>query len=111
MLTVHNPATGENPVELSIVMARLNEDETLAACIREAQAALLAGKISGEIGIPDSGGTDGPTAIALRLGARLIAAPAKGYGNALMAGIAASRGKYVLMGDADDSYDFSEAPR
>jgi len=94
--------------ELSIVMPCLNEADTLASCIEKAQRALREHAIRGEIIVADNGSTDGSQAIALRLGARVVDVAQKGYGNALMGGIAASRGKYVLMGDADDSYDFSE---
>jgi len=101
-----------NPeIELSIVMPCLNEGETLEACILKAQKALKEANIAGEVIVADNGSTDNSLAIAQRLGARIINVTEKGYGNALMGGISAARGKYVLMGDADDSYDFLEAPR
>ena len=98
-------------LELSVVMPCLNEGDTIAVCIEKAQRALLENNISGEIVVADNGSTDGSQDIALRMGARVVRVDGKGYGNALMGGIAAARGKYVIMGDADDSYDFLEIPR
>jgi glycosyltransferase involved in cell wall biosynthesis len=100
-----------NEVELSIVMPCLNEVETLANCIQQAQETLRDHHIDGEIVVADNGSTDGSIQIATDLGARLVHVARKGYGNALMGGIAAARGKYVLMGDSDASYDFRETPR
>lgn len=93
--------------EVSIVMPCLNEAETLTACIEKAQRCLRENNIVGEIVLADNGSSDGSQALAANLGARVIHVPAKGYGNALMGGIAAARGNYIIMGDADDSYDFS----
>lgn len=98
-------------VELSVVMPCLNEAETLEACICKAQQALREAGISGEIIVADNGSTDGSREIAERLGARVVRVTARGYGNALMGGIGAARGKYVVMGDADESYDFGHIPR
>lgn len=97
----------EASVEFSIVMPCLNEAETLSTCIQKAQHSLEQNNVTGEIIIADNGSTDGSQDIATQLGARVIDVQAKGYGNALMGGIAAARGKYVIMGDADDSYDFA----
>jgi glycosyltransferase involved in cell wall biosynthesis len=94
------------PVEFSIVMPCLDEAETLATCIQKAKRSLEENNVGGEIIIADNGSTDGSQEIAGRLGARVIDIQARGYGNALMGGIAAARGKYIIMGDADDSYDF-----
>jgi glycosyltransferase involved in cell wall biosynthesis len=94
-------------VELSIVMPCLNEAETLAICIKKAQRSLAENNVAGEIIIADNGSSDGSQEIAAGLGARVVHIAARGYGNALMGGIAAARGKYVIMGDADDSYDFA----
>ena len=93
--------------ELSIVMPCLNESETLEICIRKAQQCLRDLNITGEILIADNGSTDGSQKIALRMGARLVPAEPTGYGAALMGGIMAAQGKFIIMGDADDSYDFS----
>ncbi|TCO64484.1 glycosyltransferase family 2 protein [Actinocrispum wychmicini] len=93
--------------ELTIVMPCLNEAETLATCIRKAQGYLERSGVDGEVLIADNGSTDGSQEIARGLGARVVDVAAKGYGNALMGGIRAARGTYVIMGDADDSYDFS----
>jgi glycosyltransferase involved in cell wall biosynthesis len=97
--------------ELSVVIPCLNEADTLAECIEKAQAALREQRIAGEIIVADNGSTDGSVEIACRLGARVVAVPVKGYGSALMGGIAAARGKFIVMGDADGSYDFGEIPR
>ncbi len=94
-------------VELSVVMPCLNEAATLAACIGKAQRALHDDQIAGEIIVADNGSADGSPDIAAALGARVVAVPERGYGSALMGGIAAARGEYVVMGDADDSYDWS----
>lgn len=94
-------------VELSIVMPCLNESETLAKCIEKANGYLKRSGVSGEVLIADNGSTDGSQDIARSLGARVVAIPERGYGAALIGGIQAARGKYVIMGDSDDSYDFS----
>lgn len=105
------PLRQEEPLELSVVMPCLNEAETLATCIRTAQRAIADANIAGEVIVADNGSTDGSIEIAEQLGARVVHVSAKGYGNALMGGIAASRGKFIVMGDADDSYDFGHIPR
>lgn len=94
-------------IELSVVMPCLNEAETLGICIQKANSWLRANGVAGEVVIGDNGSTDGSQAIAESLGARVIPVPRKGYGAALMGAIEAARGKYVIMGDSDDSYDFS----
>ena len=94
-------------IELSIVMPCLNEAETLAACILKAQRFLTVNDLCGEIIVADNGSTDGSSSIAQALGARLLKVAAKGYGSALAGGLAAARGRYVVIGDADDSYDFT----
>jgi glycosyltransferase involved in cell wall biosynthesis len=92
-------------------MPCLNEEETLATCIGKAQRAIADANIAGEIIVADNGSTDRSIEIAEQLGARVVRVKAKGYGNALMGGIAASRGQFIVMGDADDSYDFGHIPR
>jgi glycosyltransferase involved in cell wall biosynthesis len=98
-------------VELSVVIPCLNEADTLGTCIRKAQQAMAEHDIAGEVVVADNGSTDGSVGIAESLGARIIPVTARGYGSALMGGIAAARGRYILMGDADDSYDFLELPK
>ena len=97
----------EKPIELTIVMPCLNEAETLKICIDKAMKYLSDNNISGEVVIGDNGSTDGSQDIARGCGARVVDIPRKGYGSALMGAIQAANGKYVIMGDSDDSYDFS----
>jgi len=94
--------------EVTVVMPCLNEADTLRQCIQKAREGLDAAGINGEIVVADNGSTDGSQEIAREAGARVVPVEAPGYGNALMGGIAAARGKYIIMGDADDSYDFRE---
>lgn len=119
-MTVHVPertaAPAEEPaavdgIELSIVMPCLNEADTLATCVQKAMRSLREHGIAGEVIVADNGSTDGSPAIAEANGARVVHVSAKGYGSALMGGIAAARGKFVIMGDADDSYDFLDIAR
>ena len=93
-------------VEVSIVMPCLNEAETLARCIGHAQSAVEKGGCSAEIIVADNGSTDGSQRIARELGVRVVDVSRKGYGSALIGGIDAAQGRFVVMGDADDSYDF-----
>ncbi|MDG5492657.1 glycosyltransferase family 2 protein [Psychroserpens sp. SPM9] len=96
----------KSSLELSIVMPCLNEEETLGICIKKAQSFLNTNAVSGEIIIADNGSTDQSIAIAKSLDARVVPVEQKGYGNALKGGINAAHGTYVIMADADDSYDF-----
>jgi glycosyltransferase involved in cell wall biosynthesis len=98
-------------VELTILIPCLNEAETLAHCIESARLGIQRAGVCGEIIVADNGSTDGSPAIAKKLGARVVPVMEKGYGSALRGGIQAALGKWILMGDADDSYDFSEADR
>ena len=98
-------------LELTVVMPCLNEARTVGRCVERAVAALKAGNIAGEVLVADNGSTDGSREIAERAGARVVPVKERGYGAALLGGIAAARGRYVLMGDADESYDFAEIPR
>jgi glycosyltransferase involved in cell wall biosynthesis len=103
------PETGEP--ELSVVLPCLNEADTLEICIRKAQAVFQAHGIDGEVIVADNGSTDGSQDIARALDARLVPVEQKGYGSALIGGIRAANGKYVVMADADDSYDLLELPK
>src|SRR5579871_5410188 len=104
-------SSNTNAPEVSVVMPCLNEAETLAACINQIQTMFREHEIAGEIIIADNGSTDGSQAIAANLGARVVPVSKRGYGNALMGGIEAAAGKYVVMGDSDCSYDFGHVPR
>src|ERR1043166_3342453 len=91
-------------LELTILMPCLNEAETLEVCVRKAVGYLARSGVAGEVVVADNGSTDGSQEIARRDGARVIDVPARGYGAALMGGIAGAKGRFVIMGDADDSY-------
>ena len=93
--------------ELSIVMPCLDEAETLEICIKKARGFLERAGVAGEIIIADNGSTDGSQDLARSLGARVVDVDRKGYGAALIGGIRAAHGRYVIMGDSDDSYDFA----
>jgi glycosyltransferase involved in cell wall biosynthesis len=93
--------------EFTILMPCLNEAETVATCVGKALAFLARAGIAGEVLVADNGSTDGSAALAEHAGARVIAVKERGYGAALRAGIAAAQGRFVIMGDADDSYDFA----
>lgn len=95
-------------VELSVVLPCLNEAETLESCVRKAQSSIARMGISGEVIVADNGSTDGSQEIARRVGARVIDIPLRGYGAALQGGIEAARGRFMVMADADDSYDLAE---
>lgn len=94
-------------VEVTVLLPCLNESETLATCIRKAQVFLKANDIRGEVLVSDNGSDDGSQQIAQDCGARVIHVPVRGYGAALIYGSRSARGKYIIMGDSDDSYDFS----
>ena len=100
-------STNGEPCDISIVMPCLNEAETLVACIEKARFGIQRAQVTGEILVADNGSTDGSIGLAEHHGARVVNVQQKGYGNALRGGIEAARGRWILMGDADDSYDFS----
>jgi len=97
--------------EVSVVMPCLNEELTLPICIRKAQETIRKLGLDGEVVVADNGSTDRSVEIAESMGARVVHQPLKGYGNAYMAGFAGARGKYIVMGDSDDSYDFTDIGR
>jgi len=101
----------EPTLELTILMPCLNEAETLVACIEKARRGIESAGVTGEVLIADNGSTDGSIELAENHGARVVRVAAKGYGNALRGGVEAARGRWIIMGDADDSYDFSQAGR
>ena len=95
------------PVELTIVIPCLNEAETLSVCIDKARRGLQTAGVAGEVLVADNGSTDGSAAVAEKAGAQVVSVREKGYGSALRGGIEAAQGRWIIMGDADDSYDFS----
>jgi glycosyltransferase involved in cell wall biosynthesis len=99
------------PLEVSVVMPCLNEADTVAACVRSAISALERASIVGEVIVADNDSDDDSAILARAAGARVVTIAERGYGNALMVGLAEARGRYLIMGDADDSYDFGEIPR
>ncbi len=102
---------GVESIEVSVVMPCLNEEKTIAACVRQAQETLRKAGLRGEVIVADNGSTDGSVKIAESLGARVVHQTKRGYGNALIKGFEEARGKYLIMGDADMSYDFGEVGR
>jgi glycosyl transferase family 2 len=94
-------------MELTVLMPCLNEAETVGTCVRKALSCLHANGIDGEVVVVDNGSTDRSQWLAKEAGARVVTVPESGYGNALMGGVAAARGRYIIMGDSDDSYDFT----
>ena len=99
------------PVAVSVVIPCLNEANSLGSCIDKAVTAFRAAGLAGEVIVADNGSTDGSMQIAEERGARVVRVEERGYGSALRAGIAAARGPFIVMGDADDSYDFGEVPK
>src|SRR5215471_337455 len=97
--------------EVSVVIPCLNEQENIEACVRAALAALSAGDLNGEVVVVDNDSEDGSAELAEAAGARVIHEPRRGYGSAYLAGFEASRGRYIVMADADLTYDFGEIPR
>ncbi|HXT24845.1 MAG TPA: glycosyltransferase family 2 protein [Candidatus Eisenbacteria bacterium] len=98
-------------VDVSVVIPCLNEANSLGICIEKALKAFQDAGLSGEVLVADNGSTDGSIEIAHKSGARVVPVAQRGYGAALKTGIRAARGAFIVMGDADDSYDFSEVPR
>src|SRR5437899_4628461 len=98
-------------LDVSVVIPCLNEAQSIAFCIDKAIAAFKEAGIHGEVVVSDNGSTDGSIEIAEKHGARVVHAPSRGYGHTLRKGIEEARGQFIVMGDADDSYDFSQVPR
>jgi glycosyltransferase involved in cell wall biosynthesis len=99
--------TPSEVLEVSVIMPCLNESETIATCVAKAKSTLERLGLSSEVIVADNGSKDGSVEIAEQMGARVVHVTARGYGNALRGGIAAARGEFIIMGDADDSYDFT----
>ena len=97
-------------IEVSVVIPCLNEANSLAFCIDKARNAFAASGLRGEVVVADNGSTDGSIELAQAHGARVVNVKDRGYGSALRGGIASARGEFIIMGDADDSYDFSTVP-
>jgi glycosyltransferase involved in cell wall biosynthesis len=104
-------ASAEDHVDVSVVIPCLNEANSIGVCVSKAMEAFRVAGLRGEVVVADNGSTDGSTEIAQKLGARVVLVAQRGYGSALRAGIGVARGEFIVMGDADDSYDFSEVPR
>jgi len=102
--------TANTPL-VSVVMPCLNEEEAIGSCIEKIQHTFASANINGEIVVCDNGSTDNSVAIAESLGARVVHEPLRGYGNAYLKGFASARGTYLIMGDADDTYDFTMIPK
>ena len=111
MAAAVRPLRDVQETEVSVVIPCLNEADTLAICIRKANAAMERHGIAGEVIVADNGSTDASIEIARNEGARVVRVTTRGYGAALMGGIDAAGGRFIVMGDADDSYDFSDIPR
>jgi hypothetical protein len=105
------PQLNDGPVDVSVVIPCLNEANSIAFCVEKAIKAFRTAGLRGEVVVADNGSTDGSIEISEKLGARVIRVPQHGYGAALRAGITAAGGEFIVMGDADDSYDFYELPR
>ncbi|MBP7691258.1 MAG: glycosyltransferase family 2 protein [Anaerolineales bacterium] len=112
-MSVTDPASpsAAPAVEVSIVMPCLNEHETVGACVRKAREALAANQLAGEVIVADNGSTDGSIELAEQNGARVVHQTLRGYGAAYMKGVAHARGRYIVIGDSDDTYDFGDVPR
>src|SRR5260370_36408780 len=99
------------PLEVSVVIPCLNEAKSIGLCVDKALRALAESSLRGEVVVADNGSTDGSVEVAESRGARVVHVQERGYGAALNAGIASSTGAFIVMGDADDSYDFADVPR
>ena len=95
---------------VTVILPCLNEEETVATCVASAIAAMKGANLTGEVVVADNGSTDKSAALARAAGARVVDAPKRGYGNAYLAGFAAAKGKYLVLADADETYDLSLIP-
>ena len=111
MSTIASRVAASGDPCVSVVMPCLNEEQTIARCIEAAWHGIAAAEVSGEVIVSDNGSSDRSVEIAQAAGARVVRCERRGYGNALRAGFAAARGAWIVMGDADLSYDFREIPR
>ena len=107
----HDSSAADHAIEVSVVIPCLNESRSIAFCIDKALAAFKDIRVNGEVVVADNGSSDGSVEIAKQRGARVVHVATKGYGHALRGGIEAANGEFIIMGDADDSYDFSELPK
>ena len=105
------PIVNGDSIEVSVVIPCLNEMNTIGACIETAQQAFKEAGVAGEVVVSDNGSTDGSIELSRSLGARVVHADLRGYGHALRKGLNEARGQFIIMGDADDSYEFTEVPR
>src|SRR5690349_18746657 len=107
------PAAGKvtRPLKMSVVIPCLNEAECIAQCVASARRVLDEHGISGEVVVADNGSTDGSAELAAAAGARVVQQPVRGYGSAYLAGFTAVQGEYIVMADADMTYDFNDIPR
>lgn len=102
--------SSDHPIDLSVVMPCLDEEESVGRCVTKALEGIRRTGLSGEVVVVDNGSTDGSRRVAAEAGARLVIQPERGYGNAYRKGFAAAKGRFVVMGDSDDTYDFTELP-
>jgi glycosyltransferase involved in cell wall biosynthesis len=105
------PARAGEAIEVSVVIPCLNEAKGIETVVSKAREALERGSLTGEVIVVDNGSSDGSPQVAQRAGARVVHEPRRGYGSAYLAGFAQARGEFIVMGDGDDSYDFSEVAR
>jgi glycosyltransferase involved in cell wall biosynthesis len=109
--TAQAPRVATETVDVSVVIPCLNESETIATCVIKARRSMERAGLRGEVVVADNGSVDGSPEIAATAGARVVHETRKGYGSAYLAGFAAARGRFIVMGDGDDTYDFDEVDK